>query len=71
MHARKLEPEPFSEIMRRVLELQRSYSSSNTPEMQLRGRLVRDDGRRALQLFFSDTPSLTFKPDVEGATGRE
>jgi hypothetical protein len=62
--------EPFSEIMWRVLELQRSYSSNNTPEMQLRGRLVRDGGRRALQRLLSDPPSLTFKPDFEGSDGR-
>jgi MoxR-like ATPase len=72
VRAREPEPtEPFSEIMRRVLELQRSYSSSNTPEMELRGRLVRDDGRRALHLLLSDPPSLSFSfnPEVEGRDG--
>src|SRR4051794_21127747 len=35
VRARDPEPsEPFSEIMRRVLELQPSYSKTNTPEMQ-------------------------------------
>ena len=70
VRAREPEPsEPFSEIMRRVLELQRSYSSSNTPEMELRGRLVRHDGRRTLQLLLSDLPTFSFNPEIEGRDG--
>ncbi len=69
---RAREPEPseqFSEIMRRVLELQRSYSSRNTPEMELRGRLVRQDGPRAVKRSLTDLPTLSFKLDFEGRDG--
>jgi hypothetical protein len=55
--------------MRRVLELQRSYSSRNTPEMELRGRLVRQDGPRAVKRSLTDLPTLSFKLDFEGRDG--
>ena len=60
----------FSEVLRRVLELQPSYSSdSSTPEMQLRARLIKQDGPRALQPLLSDIQGLSFEPDVEAGDG--
>ena len=62
--------DPFSEVLRSVLELQRSYSrDGNTPEMQLRGRLLKQDGPRALQPLLSEIPGLSFDPDVEVGEG--
>lgn len=62
-------PKTFSEIIKRVLELQVSYSSSNSPEMQLRGQLIRNDGPRAVRALLVDLPNLSFTPDVEGRDG--
>ena len=39
----------MKEILARICELQPSYSSSNTPEMQERGRLIRTDLLQALK----------------------
>ena len=64
------QPIPFRTFCERVLELQRSYSSDgNTPEMQLRGRLLKHDGPRALQPLLSDIPGLSYRPEVEGGDG--
>ncbi len=60
----------FSEVLRGVLELQPSYSrDGNTPEMQLRGRLLKQDGPRALQPLLSAIPGLSYQPEVEGGDG--
>ena len=70
VHTREPEAaESLSDVLGRVLELQGSYNSRNTPEMQLRGRLVRQDGPRALRQLLSDLPDLSFGPDVEGRDG--
>ena len=70
VRAREPEPsEPFSDIMRRVLELQRSYSSSNTPEMQLRGRLVTARRPTRLQRLLSDPPPYRSNLISKVATG--
>ena len=59
----------FASILARVLELQHSYDSKNTPEMQERGRLIRTDGPRLLRGLLPTGASLSFIPGIEGRDG--
>ena len=57
----------LSENIQRVLELQGSYSPNNTPEMQERGVLIRNDLRESLVAILSKSGSD--KWEVEGRDG--
>jgi hypothetical protein len=58
----------FSENIQRVLELQGSYSPNNTPEMQERGFLIRNDLRESIVSILSKSGSD--KWEVEGSDGK-
>ncbi|WP_259275880.1 MrcB family domain-containing protein [Micromonospora chalcea] len=60
----------LSDLFEEILQLQASWSSANTPEMQRRGVLVRQEGpglvRAQLEAYFSEPP---FDVEVEGRDG--
>jgi hypothetical protein len=64
---------PVGELINWVLELQHSWSDENTPEMQERGELVRNEIPVAIKSLLPEPGSLPFSPDVEGrdATGKK
>lgn len=59
----------FSEIISRVLELQDSWTSQNTPEMDLRGKLIRQTGSQALRQLIKGQSLLGQELSVEGRDG--
>jgi MrcB-like, N-terminal domain len=59
----------FSEAAARVLDLQTSWSSGNTPEMQERGVLIRQAGPRAVKAMLVGLSSLVPDLAVEGRDG--
>lgn len=61
--------EPVSALFERILELQSSFSAENTPEMQLRGQLVRDSGRSAVRSLVEGINDVSFRPSFEGRDG--
>ena len=59
----------FSEVIARVLELQVSWTSQNTPEMDLRGKLIRQAGSNALRHQIEGQSLLGEQLSVEGRDG--
>ena len=71
---RSLSSATFRAVTNEILDLQRSYSSKNTPEMQRRGVLIRDelpqlieDKLETLEPIFSH---LGFQCSIEGSDGK-
>jgi hypothetical protein len=59
----------FQEVVARVLDLQGSWSSQNTPEMQERGILIRQAGPRLVKNMLAGLSSLIPDLAVEGRDG--
>jgi hypothetical protein len=59
----------FKEVVARILDLQVSWSSQNTPEMQERGVLVRQAGPRLVKGMLAGLSSLIPDLAVEGRDG--
>ncbi len=62
-------PNAVMEIIRQVLDLQQSWMKDNTPEMNLRGRLIRDVGPEVLKTLMPAPSTLSFTPSIEGRDG--
>jgi len=59
----------FKEVVARILDLQASWSSQNTPEMQERGVLIRQAGPRLVKDMLAGLSSLIPDLAVEGRDG--
>ncbi len=60
---------PIGELIEQVLALQPSWSKDNTSEMQLRGRLVRQELPRTIRALLPSSSTLPFTASVEGQDG--
>lgn len=62
----------MDDLLSRVLDLQRSYSARNTPEMETRGKIVRDLLPEAVRADLSGlAAALRLSPDGVGVTGKD
>ena len=62
--------QPVSELIPGAFELQRAWSQASTPEMQLRGTLIRGLIPAAIRALLPSEGTLPFTPSVEGSDGR-
>jgi MoxR-like ATPase len=60
---------PIGDVIGEVLALQPSWTKDNTPEMQVRGVLVRKDAVRSLRRLLPPQATLPFRAEVEGQDG--